>query len=195
MQRLTFLLVPGVIAIALFIGISKFESISNLSDTEIESTSLDFDAYSEGINTVIFDSEGKISYTLQALKQVHYNDDTTEFEKPFIRLFQDGNSRWNIVANSGRILPDQTGGDSSRQTIELSGNVEAYSLGEFGNRTVMSTEKMIVDPHLETLETDLPVTFVTKYLQQSSIGMFADLKIDEIIFYADNRGSYAKPNN
>ena len=65
----------------------------------ITSSSLDFSAYSEGLNTILYDSQGNINYTLQAKRQVHYNNDSTELEKPFIRLYQDGDSRWNIAAN------------------------------------------------------------------------------------------------
>ena len=45
------------------------------------------------------------------------------------------------------------------------------------------------------METDQAVTLVTTNLQQSSIGMFADLKLDEIVFHRDNRGSYEKISN
>jgi len=195
MQRLTLLLIPGLIAIALFTGISTFESVSTRSAVEVELVALDFNAYSEGINTVLYDTQGSINYTLSAIRQIHYNDNTTEFEKPFIRLFRDGKTRWNIVANSGRISTADGSADQSGQSIDLSGNVEIYSLDEFGNNMVISTDYLSIDPQLETLQTDYPVTLVTETLQQSSIGMFADLKIDEMVFYKDVRGRYARPTN
>ncbi len=195
MQRLTLLLIPGLIAIALFTGISTFESVSTRSAVEVELVALDFNAYSEGINTVLYDTQGSINYTLSAIRQIHYNDNTTEFEKPFIRLFRDGKTRWNIVANSGRISTADRSADQSGQSIDLSGNVEIYSLDEFGNNMVISTDYLSIDPQLETLQTDYPVTLVTETLQQSSIGMFADLKIDEMVFYKDVRGRYARPTN
>jgi LPS export ABC transporter protein LptC len=195
MQRLTLLLIPGLIAIALFFGLSIIETVSTDSDVESEFSTLDFDAFSEGINSVLYDDNGAINYTLQAISQVHFNDDHTEFEKPFIRLFQDGNSRWNIVANSGRISAGLSESDSSIRTIELSGDVEVYSLDAYGNRTVISTEFLSVDPQLETLETDQPVTLVTTNIRQSSIGMFANLNTDEIVFHQDIQGSYEQTAN
>ena len=195
MQRLTLLLIPGLIAIALFTGISTFESFSTRSEVVVELVALDFDAYSEGINTVLYDTQGNINYTLSAIRQKHYNDNTTELEKPFIRLFQDGKTRWNIVANSGTISSADDSFDQSIQSIELSGNVEVYSLDEFGNKMVMSTDYLSIDPRLETLQTDLPVTFVTETLRQTSIGMFAELRIDKIVFYEDIQGRYAQPTN
>jgi len=195
MQRLTLLLIPGLIAIALFTGISTFESVSTRTEVGLELLELDFNAYSEGINTVLYDSQGNINYTLNATKQIHYNDDTTELEKPFIRLFRDGASHWNIVANSGKIFSTDGISEESVQSIDLSGSVEVYSLDEFGNKMVLSTDFLSVDPQLETLQTDHPVTFVTETMRQSSIGMFADLTIDEIIFHEDVRGFYAQPGN
>lgn len=195
MQRLTLLLIPGLIAIALFTGISTLETISTRSEVEVELVALDFNAYSEGINTVLYDTQGSINYTLNAISQIHYNDGTTVFEKPFIRLFQDGKTGWNIVADSGRISTVDGSADQSVQAIDLSGNVEVYSLDEFGNKMVIATDYLSIDPQLETLYTDHPVTLVTENLQQSSIGMFANLKIDEIVFHEDVRGRYAQPTN
>lgn len=192
MQRFSILLIPSAIAIVLFIGISTFESVSTQPQVDVDVESLNFNAYSEGINTVLYDTEGRINYTLNAVRQIHYNDDTTELEKPLIRLYQDGNSRWNIAANSGKI---SAGRDSSIQTIDLSGAVEVYGLDEFGGRMLMSTDYLSVDPQLETLQTDRPVTLVTNTVNQSSIGMFANLKIDEIVLHDEIRGSYEPPDN
>lgn len=195
MQRVGLIIVPGIIAIALFVGINSFDTMSNETAAPISSSSLDFNAYSEGINTVLYDAEGNINYTLQAQRQVHYNDDSTELEKPFIRLFQDGASRWNIVANSGKISAAEATVDAAPDRIELLGDVQVYSLDEFGNRTVMSTEFLTLNPDSEILETDQPVSVVTSALQQSSIGMIAKLKTDEITFLREIRGRHAPTTN
>ncbi len=196
MQRLSLFLIPALIAIGLFMAISSFDPISNHTDRPLDRADLYFDAYSEGINTVLYTRDGTVHYTLQAVSQTHYKDDVrTEVEKPFIRLYQQGDSRWNIVADSGRISATLRGSGAEANVIELSGNVEIFSIDEFGNRTVLSTEFLSLDPHMETLETDQAVTLVTTNLQQSSIGMFADLKSDEIFFHRDNKGSYEQMSN
>lgn len=195
MQKIGLIVVPGIIAIALFVGINSFDTLSNEADGHITSASLDFNAYSEGINTILYDAKGNIDYTLQAERQVHYNDDSTELEKPFIRLFQDGDSRWNIVANSGKISAAETTVNGSLDRIELLGDVQVYSLDEFGNRTLLSTEFLTLNPDSEILETDQPVTLVTSALQQSSIGMIANLKSDEITFLRETRGRYEQATN
>ena len=193
MQRFTFLIIPSLIAVALFTGISSFESTTFETTPEADLAQPDFDAYAEGISSVLYDAGGAVNYTLEADRQVHLKDDSTEFENPFIRLFREGDSHWNIVADSGRISAAQTANDTENQTIELSGNVEVFSLDESGNRTVMTTGFLSVDPQRETLETDRAVTLVTTNLRQSSTGMFADLKIDQIIFHRDIQGSYEQP--
>jgi len=195
MQKVGLIIVPGIIAIALFVGINSFDTLNNETDDPSTSSSLDFNAYSEGINTILYDTEGNINYTLQAERQVHYNDDSTELEKPFIRLFQGGDSRWNIVANSGRISSSKTTTKDALDQIELLGDVQVYSLDELGNRTVMSTEFLTLNPDSEVLETDHPVSVVTSALQQSSIGMIAKLRTDEITFLREVRGRHAPAKN
>ena len=73
--------------------------------------------------------------------------------------------------------------------------MEVFSIDNFGNRTVMSTEFLELNPQNKTLETNQAIRLVTSTLQQSSTGMFADLKIDKIIFHRDIRGYYEKTNN
>ncbi len=195
MQRHKLLLIPSLLAILIFLAISAYDSVSvNLEDSG-SFTMLDYNVYSEGFNTVLYNLEGDINYTLRAKNQTHYNDNHTELEKPFIRLFQDGKSRWNIVANNGRIPADLTENTIENRNIELSGNVEVFSIDNFGNRTVMSTEFLELNPQNKTLETNQAIRLVTSTLQQSSTGMFADLKIDKIIFHRDIRGYYEKTNN
>ena len=193
MQKIGLIIVPGIITITLFVGINSFDTLSNEVDARI--TNLDFNAYSEGINTILYDAEGNINYTLQAERQVHYNDDSTELEKPFIRVHQKRDSRWSIVANSGRILASKTTTDGAFKRIELNGDVQVYSLDEFGNRTVMSTEFLTLNMKSEILETDHPVLIITSALQQSSIGMVAKLRTDEINFLREIKGRYDQAKN
>jgi LPS export ABC transporter protein LptC len=154
---------------------------------------LDFDGYSEGINTVLYNKQGQINYSLQASNQTHFLNDITELDNPLIRLYQDGDARWNIVANSGKISASSTQPGTAGHSIELAGNVEIHSLDQFGNRTVVSTELITIDPTLKTLETEEPVVVVTNDLEQTSIGMYADLNQDEIVLKSNVRGIYANP--
>jgi LPS export ABC transporter protein LptC len=195
MQRIALILVPGIIAVTLFVGITSFDTRSNEPQSVQQNHSLDFKAYSEGINTILYDAQGNINYTLQAQRQIHYNDNSTELEKPFIRLYQQGDSRWNIVAETGKISSSNRTIDSAADRIELIGDVQVYSLDSFGNKTLMSTEFVTLNPETEILETDQAVSVVTGTLEQSSIGMIAKLKLDEITFLREIKGRYAQATN
>jgi len=195
MQRLSLIIVPGIIAIALFFAINSYENLSDSTEPDSSRPSLMFNAYSEGINTILYDATGNINYTLQAERQTHYNDETTEFDKPFIRLFQDGDSRWNIVANSGRISSADSTSSSAVDNIELLGDVQVYSLDGIGNRTLMTTEFLTLNPESEILETDQAVSVVTETIEQSSVGMIANLRQDEITFLREIKGHYEQATN
>lgn len=193
MQRLSMLLIPGLIAIALFIGISGFDATNTQSELNLQAAGLNFDAYSEGINSVLYDETGSISYTLQAKRQVHFNDDITEFDSPFIRLYEDGKPGWNIVADSGKISARSANRRNADQTIDLIGNVEVHSQRGSANKLVISTQFLSVNPSQNSLETEAAVKIVTGHIEQTGIGMFADLEEDVITLKSNIRGKYEPP--
>jgi LPS export ABC transporter protein LptC len=192
MQKLIIIAASLLLAIAFA---ANYEQLITTIPSEDPSNveAIDFNAYSVGINTVIYDANGEINYTLQANRQVQYNDDSTELDKPFVRLFQDGESQWNVVADTGVISAASISDNKEMRTIELSGNVEVYSSDDVGNRTVMTTQKLMLNPQLETLKTDQPVVVETSSIRQSAVGMDADLNSDEIVFHRNIRGIYVQP--
>jgi LPS export ABC transporter protein LptC len=192
MQKLIIIAASLLLAIAFA---ANYEQLITTIPSEDPSNveAIDFNAYSVGINTVIYDANGKINYTLQANRQVQYNDDSTELDKPFVRLFQDGEAQWNVVADTGVISALSISDNKEMRTIELSGNVEVYSSDDVGNRTVMTTQKLMLNPQLETLKTDQPVVVETSSIRQSAVGMDADLNSNEIVFHRNIRGIYVQP--
>ena len=157
----------------------------------------EIEAYSEGINSILYNENGSISYTLRADNQIHYRDGDTRIENPLIRLFQDEIPRWNIIANEGLVLPIPMGTSSEqkKEKLTLSGNVEILGLDKFGNRTFISTELLEIDPINETLKTDRRVNYESNNIHHSSVGMFANLNEDEIRFEKNVRGFYEKISN
>ena len=162
-----------------------------------EFITIEIEAYSEGINSILYDQSGRISYTLRADSQVHYKDGNTRIERPLIRLFQDEVPRWNIVANEGEVIASITNSSSEleKKNLKLSGNVELLGLDKFGNRVFITTELLEIDPVSETLRTDHPVEYESTNIKHSSIGMFANLQDEEIIFDKNVRGFYEKISN
>jgi len=191
MQKFSIFLVAAAAAVALYSTLSGWVTMDDSSPNSGAPLELDYDGYSEGINTVLYDSNGNINYTLRASRQYHYKDQSSRLDEPYIRLFKDGSSYWNIVAESGHIAGESTDSVAGNiNSIDLSGDVEVYSLDEHGNRTVLSTQFLTINPESETMETDLPVDMVTTTIKQSGIGMFANLQRDEIQFFSNNTGRY-----
>lgn len=194
MQRVLFLTAPFLIAILLYLGLTAYEQGEIQSTVSVELAELDYEAYSEGLNTVLFNSEGGINYTLQAQRQVHFTDNHSEFEDPWLRLYDTESGNWNIVADSGTISGAISGGGGF-ESIELTGNVEAHRLDSTGSRLQLNTDKLTVDPEEDILHTDSLVTIETAAISQSGTGMRADLAREEIIFFRDVRGRYEIPAN
>lgn len=191
MQKISIFLVAAAVAVALYSTLSGWVAMEDNSTGSGALVELDYDGYSEGINTVLYDTSGNINYTLRASRQYHYKDQSSRLDEPYIRLFKDGSSHWNIVANTGHISGNSTGSLAGNiNSIDLSGDVEVYSLDEHGNRTVLSTQFLTINPESETMETDLPVDMVTTTINQSGVGMFANLQRDEIQFFSNNTGHY-----
>ena len=195
MQRLSLLLIPAMVAIGLFFSLNLFDEVNvDREDTALVADMHDVEAYGEGINTILFDELGQIDYTLESPRQIYYVDRVTELQEPFIRLYRNGESRWNIVADSGRISTVSEGSDEI-DNIDLLGGVEVYMLDEFGNRTVLNTDYLNVNTRLETLETEAAVRMSSKSLSQSAIGMQASLVDETITFVRDVQGVYIVPRN
>ena len=90
--------------------------------------------------------------------------------------------RWNIEANQGHISNSENDSTSGleRKNLELSGSVEILGLDEFGNRMLISTEFLEVDPMNEILKTDQRVEYKMANIQHSAAGMIANLQDEEI---------------
>ena len=159
------------------------------------SPELAFDGYSEGINTVFYNDNGEVDYTLRATRQFHLKDQSSLLEEPLVRFFKNGISTWNIVAELGLIGGNTAGSARLMETIQLSGDVEVHRLDAYGNSTVLSTQQLGIDPNRETLETQDTVHMVSASIIHTGRGMFADLNRDEINFHSDNSGHYALQGN
>ena len=159
------------------------------------SPELAFDGYSEGINTVFYNDNGEVDYTLRAIRQFHLKDQSSLLEEPLVRLFKNGTSTMNIVAELGLIGGNTADTDRLMETIQLSGDVEVRSFDAYGNPTVLSTQRLDIDPNQESLETQDTVHMVTASITHTGRGMFADLNRDEINFHSDNSGHFASQGN
>ncbi|MBT8146196.1 MAG: LPS export ABC transporter periplasmic protein LptC [Gammaproteobacteria bacterium] len=194
MQRFKLLVLPGMLAILIFLTVDYFNQAVESPGAPESVVEVAFNGYSEGINSVHFDEQGNIRYTMRADRQISYVDAETLLEEPYIQLYQENDSRWNIIARSGRISATQENLAEVEEII-LSGDVEVYQLDQFGNRTVLATEILTLEPALDVLTTEAAVTMVSNTFEQSATGMRVDLNTEEYVFHQDVRGRYAAPQN
>ena len=178
-----------VILIALYAGRGFLqERRSQGTQAEQTSAAITYDAYSNGVTTVLYDIDGKVEYTLEAAQQIHYLDNTTALSNPNVHLYQGADARWNIVARSGRILAAE---QSERiDQLDLSDDVELFRSDETGNAMTLTTSFLSLFPNTETMQTDREVLMTTNNLRQTAIGMHADLQQDTLTFLTQVKGRY-----
>ncbi len=190
LSGLRFWVVSILIVLAFFAGRSLLEQRANQaqSDELQATTEILFDAYSNGVTSVLYDSLGNIEYTLEASRQVHFLDNTTELSNPYVRLYQGSGARWNIVARSGKILAAEE--DAHIDQLDLSDEVELFQIDQLGNRMTLTTSFLSLFPESETMNTDREVTMITDSLHQTAVGMTADLEQDTLTFLSKVKGRY-----
>lgn len=189
-QRLTYVLVPGLVAVGLFYGLQQVERSAQPEGRTGPALAPDLEAIAEQVTTVRFAADGQLDYILEARRQLLHRNDLTLLEAPEIRKFQDGEARWHITADSGRIPPAQTAGQEIER-IELRGNVSLRLTDAGGRSTHLTTQRLDVDPQGETLDTDFPVAMTADGLQQNADGLFADLATEVLTFKRNVRGRYS----
>ncbi len=187
-----FLIVPCLLLVILIDRPNILQSGNRSIDEVI--TEIAFDSWSTEISTILFNAEGEIEYKMQASRQVHFLNNTTLLEDPNLTLYQVAGGQWTVTAKSGRIQPisenTETSSISAIERIELIDNVELFQTDNFGNRMVLSTAFLTLDPKLETLSTDHPVQFQSSTIEQTAIGMHADLNQNTVTFLSQIRGRY-----
>ena len=183
----------GLLAVVIYSGRYLLSSDSVTSEIAGPSAEINYDAYSVGITSVLYNSAGRIDYTLEAGEQTHYLDSTTVLNDPYVRLYQDSGERWNIAARSGRILVADDSDNIER--LDLSDAVELFQISATGERMTLSTEFVSLFPGTETMDTDREVTMTTNTLRQTAIGMHLDLRQDKLTFRSQVRGRYEVPSS
>ncbi|MCY4357277.1 MAG: LPS export ABC transporter periplasmic protein LptC [Gammaproteobacteria bacterium] len=190
MQKLPFILVTLLAALSLYFGLMAASAVNSRNSGQGAIAELNYDGYSEGINTRLYDEAGIISYTLQAERQVYFKDSSSALFKPRLQLHRNGEIHWLIVADDGKITPHKQVPTLDTGTIELFGAVEVLGLDPNGHRTVLTTEYLAIDTQAQKMETDCQVRMITTSIEQTAQGLFADFNSDQLFFRQDSRGRY-----
>lgn len=192
MQRFSILVIPGLLASLVFLAVEYFDQAVESPQSPEATVEIAYNGYSEGINSVHFDEQGNIRYTMRADRQVSYPDAETTLEEPHIQLHQENDIHWDITARSG-IVSSARENPADIEDIILNGDVEVYQIDRLGNRTVLATDVLTIDPTLDILTTDTVVTMSGDTFEQSAIGMRVDLNNEEYVFHREVKGRYAAP--
>ena len=183
----------GLLVLAIYSARYMFSGAPPIIETQEPGAEIRYDAYSVGITSVLFNTEGRIDYTLEASEQTHYLDNTTVLSNPYVRLYQESGERWNIAARSGRI---HGAADSDNiERLDLSDEVELFQVDAAGERMTLTTGFISLFPGTETMNTDREVTMTTNALRQTAIGMHVDLQQDKLTFRSQVRGRYEVPSS
>ncbi|GIT21726.1 MAG: hypothetical protein CM1200mP40_14080 [Gammaproteobacteria bacterium] len=67
-----------------------------------------------------------INYTLRAESQTHFIDDSTNLKSHF-QVFQEGESRWNILLTAVKFLADLNEDNLENRMIELTGELKSLA--------------------------------------------------------------------
>lgn len=178
-----------VLLVALYAGRGLLQERRSQSIEELQtSPDITYDAYSNGITTTLYDIDGTIEYTLEAMEQIHYLDNTTLLTNPIVRLNQGASASWNINARSGRILAAEQSDRIAR--LDLSDEVELFQDDDTGDQMTIQTSFLSLFPDTETMQTDREVLMTTNTLRQTAIGMHADLQQDTLTFLSQVKGRY-----
>ena len=211
--RILALFIPTLIAVGLFFTLNW---VDNFSAREAQYAGMDdgmqpaqlldaqargpVQAYSQGLETVIFDSTGNLQYTLRAERQTQFENRTSLLTQPQITLFDAGRPNWHISADYGRlerqqgIRGDATGGDrEDREDDELitfidNARVDA-AVANSSTLSLQSSEFSLI-PNSETLRSDKAVKIVEKGVSQTAVGFEADLANEALYFNKEIRGTY-----
>lgn len=186
-RRARFLAVLAILALAWYlIGDSApWREREPVRDAATRSE-INHDSYSRNIETVHYDSNGEVDYTVRAREQHRFLNDTFWLRQPAMEVFRDQGVRWHITAQSGRILS----GDPVSMVTLISEVIIRRQSSEGERQMTLYTDRLNVDPDQETMATRRPVSLTGPGFMQTAMGMRANLAQEAITFLSQVNGRY-----
>ncbi len=141
-----------------------------------------------GTTTTHYKENGSVNYTFNASRLEHYRDSDaphtvfTLIEDPELVVFQN-DEPWFVRADKGRIT-------AADQHIELWQGVTLNHTSIHGMKTVITTEKLMIDPVNKLANTQEPVRIRAEDAEIEGVGMDADLVAEKLTLLSNVRGLY-----
>ncbi len=138
--------------------------------------------------TTHYQEDGQISYTFHADRLEHYRqldqrgEVYTLIDKPSLVIYQK-DKPWFVSADKGKLT-------SVDQNIELWSKVVLNHTNEQGVVTIISTEKLVIDPINKLANTKEPVRILSDKAELEGVGMDADLTAEKLSLLSNVRGLY-----
>ena len=157
-------------------------------------------AYSQELQTTIFDVDGALQYTLRADSQTQFEDQTSLLTQPRITLFDAGKPNWNITADYGRIERHPSAADDPSRENSADDDLVRFigkaslkaALANSSTLALQSSEFSLI-PSVETIRSDKPVRVIDQGINQTAVGFEANLTEDSLYFEKEIRGFYEPP--
>ena len=157
-------------------------------------------AYSQELETMIFDADGALQYTLSADSQTQFEDQTSLLTQPRITLFDAGKPNWNITADYGRIERHPSAADDpSRENsadedlVRFIGNASLKAALANSSTLALQSSEFSLIHSVEKIRSDKPVRVIDQGINQTAVGFEANLTADSLYFEKEIRGSYEPP--
>lgn len=142
----------------------------------------------KGLTARRFDEAGNLIEQLYSPKMIHFaKDNSSRFEKPEVRFFDDSQQSWQINANEGEAF-------SGHEKVILNQRVVIQQNADYSNTPItILTSQLIVHPDKNQAETEAPITLKQPGMEVHSVGMQADFTKKNVVLKSRARGVYERP--
>lgn len=211
--RILALLIPALTAVGLYLTldwaddrVTGTSERARMTDTLQAEQTLEsrargpIQAYSQELQTTIFDADGALQSTLRADSQTQFEDQTSLLTQPRITLFDAGKPNWNITADYGRIerqasavddpLSENSAGDD---LVRFIGNASLNAALVNTSTLALQSSEFSFIPSMEKIRSDKPVRVIDQGINQTAVGFEANLSEDSLYFEKEIRGTYEPP--
>jgi len=132
----------------------------------------------------VFDTEGRIKYTLDAPQLFHYaHKETTTLTEPNIYLYQPNKSPWHITAQQGLIQ------ESDEIILQENVLIEGNQTKNAANLSIRTSD-LVLHTTEKWAKTNSKVNIQSERNQLQAVGLEADLLRNTLLLSSQVEGSY-----
>tara|TARA_B100001063_G_C16727246_1_gene537152 strand:+ start:894 stop:1442 length:549 start_codon:yes stop_codon:yes gene_type:complete len=146
----------------------------------------EFDSYMINISMLEFDKSGRLASKLDAVNTKRFKlTSRLEFEKPKLKYYASAKSvkPWQLKADKGASI------DNGESAI-FTDNVYAWKDLKDGKKNKLITEKLILYPNQQTVESDVKVRMISPNGESVGVGMKGNLETEVFELLSEVQGVY-----